>query len=100
MVNLQDEPQALTMLDLVKAAQAQPTIAERLEKRFGLGDIPARRRALYLRLQSLVMFHGEKVEVLIREAASMAAGKNNPGRYFAKAVVMKLRETEVYTWKI
>ncbi len=79
-------------------APAQPasTIAARLEERFGLGDDPAKRRALYMRLQRLAEQRGKEAELWIYEAADKAGDARDPGRYFSAAIVRMLRQVEVY----
>jgi hypothetical protein len=90
-----DEPPRLTILPGPVPSPAVPTLAVRLERRFGLGAMPEKRRALYTRLQTLVEARPE-VETLIREAASQATGARHPDRYFCSAVVKKLRECHAY----
>ncbi len=65
-----------------------------LIKEFGLGGEPRLRRALYDRLARLERLHGQKVEILIAEARSLAKGPSvlRPGNYFARAINLKLRE--------
>ncbi len=61
---------------------------------FGLGQEPALRRALYARLEHIERIHGQKAELIIAEARSMAKlpTTKRPGNYFARAVLLKLRE--------
>lgn len=66
-------------------------IAERLEKRFGLGDQPDRRRRLYRTLERLVLEYGEKAYRIIAEVASDSTHADHPDRWFCKAVVLRLR---------
>ena len=65
-----------------------------LIKEFGLGGDPRLRRVLYDRLARLERLHGQKVELLIDEARSMARDPfvKRPGNYFARAICLKLRE--------
>lgn len=72
------------------------SIAERLEERFGLGDQPDKRRALYRRLQRLAESRGKEAELWIYEAADKASDARDPGRYFSAAIVRMLRQVEVY----
>lgn len=91
-----DEPTALDGRTYATASTGQRTgLASRLERRFGLGAMPDKRRALYVRLELLVAGDA-RIELLIREAAAEALGKDNPDRYFCRAVVLKLREANVY----
>jgi hypothetical protein len=81
--------------------QAPPAVSlsQRLTERFGVGQDDSRRRALYIRLELLVERLGWRVEVLVQEAAMMAEGRRDEGRYFARSIVLKLRESGVYTWQ-
>lgn len=72
------------------------TIAARLEERFGLGEDPGKRRALYKRLQRLAEQRGKEAELWIYEAADKAGDARDPGRYFSAAIVRMLRQVEVY----
>lgn len=71
-------------------------IADRLEERFGLGEDPGKRRALYRRLQRLTEQRGKEAELWIYEAADKAGDARDPGRYFCAAIVRMLRQVEVY----
>ena len=90
-----DEPPRLTIVRPPEPTNTTPSLAARLERRFGLGAMPAKRRALYIRLQCIVDARPE-LEALVREAASQAAGKDHPDRYFCRAITAKLREARVY----
>jgi len=70
-------------------------IAGRLEMRFGLGGNSELRRALYRRLESLVFEGGDPVYRVVATAAADASGKDDPGRWFAKVVCLRLRESGV-----
>jgi hypothetical protein len=67
-------------------------ISKRLERRFGVGSKPELRRTLYHRLELLVERLGEPAYKVIAIAAAEADGKNEPGRWFAKVVCLRLRE--------
>jgi len=68
-----------------------------LIKQFGLGGDPRLRRALYERLARLEAQYGQKAEILIAEARSLAAAPTvrRPGNYFAHAICLKLREAGI-----
>lgn len=68
-----------------------PTIIARLRKKFGLGDQPAKRMALYQQLQNLEAVHGSIVLDVISEAVAESLGADKPDRYFCRAVKMKLQ---------
>jgi len=70
-------------------------IAERLEVRFGTGTNPPLRLALYRRLERLIAENGEHAYLIISQVAADAIGKQDEGRYFAYAVVRRLREQGV-----
>jgi hypothetical protein len=76
------------------AGSEQIGLVNSLIKEFGLGGDPRLRRVLYDRLARLERLHGQKVELLIDEARSMARDPlvKRPGNYFARAICMKLRE--------
>jgi len=67
-------------------------VAARLEQRFGLGTRPELRKALYQRLEHVIETEGEPAYVVVASAAADAAGKENPGRYFAHVVMLRLME--------
>lgn len=70
-------------------------VATRLETKFGLGTRPDLRKALYARLEHLVEEYGDRAYVAIASAAADAVGKENPGRYFARVVMLRLYERHV-----
>lgn len=76
------------------AAACDLGLVNSLIKEFGLGGEPRLRRALYDRLARLERQHGQKVEILIAEARSLAKSPSvlRPGNYFARAINLKLRE--------
>lgn len=66
----------------------------RLRREFGLGDNPKARMRLYL----LLARHAERSDValkVIRETALEAKGKDKPGRWFARSVILRLVEAGV-----
>lgn len=67
-------------------------VSFRLQQRFGLGGRPDLRKRLYDQLQELVLRVGEPAYVIIASAAADAQGKDNPGRYFARVVSLRLKE--------
>jgi hypothetical protein len=67
-------------------------IADRLERRFGLGTRPTLRKALYQRLGGIVEDEGEEAYVVVAAAAADAAGKKQPDKYFAFVVMRRLIE--------
>lgn len=68
-------------------------ISERLVRRFGLGSNPELRRALYRRLEMMVVEQGEPMYRIVATAAGDADGKQDPGRWFAKVVCIRIRES-------
>lgn len=90
----------VTLAGVIESRAAEPPrldlgLVERLKKRFGLGEDPKRRMVLYRRLETLFLTHGEIVWTLCAEAAAQATGTNNPGRYFCKAILGKLRDHKI-----
>lgn len=75
------------------------TLAERLERKFGLGTRPDLRRTLYHRLEELYSDPAisERVYQVVASAAADAVGKDKPGNYFAFVVMQRLRERGVVT---
>lgn len=67
-------------------------VADRLQRRFGLGNKPDVRRGLYERLQLAVEVHGQRAFTAIRTVAAEADGKRKPDRYFCRAAICRLRE--------
>jgi len=70
-------------------------VSRRLELRFGLGTRPDLRKSLYDRLQVLIDREGPEAYRIVASVAVDAEGKRNPGRYFAKVVVLRLTERGV-----
>lgn len=68
-------------------------VSGRLERRFGLGGNSELRRALYRRLELLIDEQGEPMYRLVATVASEASGKEDPGRWFAKVVCIRIRES-------
>lgn len=67
-------------------------IAERLQKRFGLGANPQARKNLYHRFELAVETHGERAYVQLRTVAEEASRARKPDRYFCRAALCRLRE--------
>lgn len=67
-------------------------LAERLEKRFGLGNNKEARRGLYRRFELATELHGERALVQLKTVAAEATGKRKPDRYFCRAALCRLRE--------
>ena len=91
-------------LHLVKLRQPEPAasssqgdLVERLKTLFGVGGNPQLRINLYHRLQRVVEQHGTRAQQVIDEVCSMARapGIRNQGNYFARAVVLRLREAGI-----
>jgi len=67
-------------------------LAERLERRFGLGANPEARRKLYRRFELATEVHGERALVQLKTVAAEAASARKPDRYFCRAALCRLRE--------
>lgn len=86
------------MCDQRSKPATETRLVERLKKRFGLGQSPQTRMALYLRLERLLHLHGEIIEVLIAEAIMQSVGMRDPAIYFCKAICCKVRDHKFTTW--
>ena len=75
-----------------EAARGERSIVARLRKKFGLGDAPRKRMALYLRIEQLAGIFGDPVFDAVSECVAQSVGKEQPGRYFAKSIALKLTE--------
>jgi hypothetical protein len=71
-------------------------IADRLERRFGLGTNPQARQALYRRLAEAVDDIGEPAYQVVASAAADSLGKDDPGRYFARVVTLRMYERRLW----
>lgn len=67
-------------------------VSARLQAKFGLGSRPDVRLAFYKTLESLIEQHGERAYVAVASAAADSIGKEDPGRYFTRVAVLRLRE--------
>lgn len=71
-------------------------ITNRLKTKFGLGTNPDLRLALYEKLARLVTEgtteEGAAVYETIASCVADAEGKDDPGRYFARVVLLRLQE--------
>lgn len=67
------------------------TVAQRLERMFGLGDNHALRRKLYVRIQKCTIEHGPDCYQLIQDCVSAAQVADQPDRYFCTAVASELK---------
>jgi hypothetical protein len=74
-------------------------VADRLERRFGLGTRPDLRRALYKRLEQLCCEGSpqttERAYQIIGRTASDASVKSDPAHYFARVVLLRLQEAGI-----
>lgn len=88
------QPAAASLAEAIQQAVDQPTVSERLAKRFGYGTNPEVRKALYDRLEELVCGdpRGTKIMDVINTVVRDSVGKSDPGRYFAYCVVRRLQE--------
>lgn len=67
-------------------------LAQKLERRYGLGSKPDARRTFYRRLELACEIHGERVYTAIRTVAAEADGARQPERYFCATALRRLRE--------
>lgn len=75
------------------------SVSARLTRKFGLGDCPRKRALLFARLEAIADAHGDVILELISECVCCSAGKRFPGRYFARAICLKLAERKLYASK-
>jgi hypothetical protein len=92
-----DPDDALSFKVAANAALAQgydrdSNITARLEKKFGLGRDPKRRRELFRRLESMVRIHGEVAYDVVNACVADAVGKEKPAHWFCRSVVSRLRD--------
>lgn len=92
-------PGTKTIFGAAAPAEPQPSKSwyDRLVERFGLGEDPKKREALYRRIQRLCLAKGKEVELWVYEAAEKAGGAEQPDRYFCAAITRMLRLVEVHT---
>lgn len=67
-------------------------LAQKLERRFGLGSKPETRRAFYRKLELATEIHGERVWTALRIVAAEADGARLKERYFCATALRRLRE--------
>ena len=79
------------------AGSPQGDLVEELRNQFGVGGNPQLRINLYHRLKRIVDQHGIRAQQVIDEVRSMARapGIRNQGNYFARAIVLRLREAGI-----
>lgn len=71
----------------------EPPLRQRLERLFGTGQDPARRRALYARLEALSKGKdGDLVLSLISTARMQSMAARDRGKYFSAAICGMLRD--------
>jgi len=88
-----DEPVSMAdrgMLPVQNAKFGQ--LASRLLDRFGAGDKPQLRRALFDRLQRECCRHGDVVYRIVASACRSAQSAREPDRYFCSVVSRRMRE--------
>ncbi len=91
-----DGPRRLSIV--VQAAEEQAVepddrdVPARLERKFGLGGDPGRRRVFYGRLGRRVEHHGDRAYRVIAECVAESVGKDHPQKWFCRVVLLRLRE--------
>jgi hypothetical protein len=68
------------------------SLVQRLRSKYGLGNNPAKRMALYRKIERLVEQHGDRAYQVVAEANAQAHGLQYADRYFCKTVVCKFKE--------
>lgn len=64
-----------------------------LTHRFGLGDKPAVRRALYRKIEACCARVGRPASKIVWSAIHRSGGKSNPGRWFCVVVIDELQSS-------
>lgn len=82
----------------VSAVMRDPSINdvglyERLVRKVGLGQMPAKRKALFQRLVKLHRVDPDRIELIIADAWASSCGARIRDRYFCVAVCRKLAES-------
>lgn len=72
-------------------------IASQLTRDFGLGTNPVARRRLYFRLQREVQKFGDPVHEIISMVAMESRDKTCPAHWFARSVVLRLKDAGFLT---
>ncbi len=95
-----EEPELVAFKNAVTVAATatrtgELSIGQRLERKFGLGRDPKRRRELYRRLEACVLKVGAEAFDIINECVADAVGRNNPPHWFCRAVVARLRDRKL-----
>jgi len=73
------------------------SLARRLEKAFGLGDQPTKRREFYEFVQSICTEYGDHPYRLVVAMARDAGAAIKPDRFFCVAVVKRLRRAGYFS---
>lgn len=80
------------IVEMAEGPREGVSIADRLVRKFGLGEEPRKRRELYRRLQRLIELKGDRVYDIVSGCVADAVGAKRADRWFAAAVVRRLRE--------
>jgi hypothetical protein len=68
------------------------TVTERLKRKFGLGQQPAKRLKLYAQIEAVVKLHGEAAMTVVSECVAEAVNGRAPDRLFCFVVKRRLIE--------
>lgn len=82
-------------VDRVLAGERSGGIAVQLERAYGLGGDPRKRRMFYRRVEAWVAKVGDRGLVLLAEARAGAVSARAPDRYFTAAMNAKMAEASI-----
>lgn len=87
------DPQPIaTSITAYLEGQRPESLPMQLERRYGLGSDPRKRRALYRRIAEWIERVGDDAWTLLEEANLTAATARTPDRYFCAAINAKMAE--------
>jgi len=67
-------------------------LAGRLERKYGLGEVPFASRKTYRHVERLCHVYGDAVYTIVRDMADYCDRCNHPGRTFRKFVLIRIAE--------
>lgn len=71
-------------------------VAQRLERKYGLGDKPKLRRKFFLRIEQICVKYGPRAYAKVKKAAVLAEDREWPDRYFVKTASSMLEECDMF----
>jgi len=80
-----------TLADIKNDGKPRSPLRAQLEKMFGLGEHPAKRRALYLRLDRLCELDRIYLSIIL-ECIAAADTKENPSHWFCRSITKRIAD--------